>query len=353
MNTMVETAAPLAAHLSWRRRMRAGLPDAARMLVGAMTAYVLAHLLQLHEAHWAVLSALVTGRAQAGGTARAGLERLFATIAGAALAAAVAAVRAWHVDGAVLLFCVLAPLCLLVTLKPAYRAAPVAALIVMSSGPIAGAGPLGTAILRTTEIALGALASVLVSLVVFPSRARAKAHEHAAAILHRLAEWLRCIAQADGGQGTEKLREDLRAELREMTVLAHTAGWRRKRDGQTVRLLRVLTALHGDVGFLARAVARKPLNVDASCAELALPLRAIARQMDDIGAAATSGGPLPSSAELRAALKNSAAATTLERDPIPAFLLRSIAIALAHVAAALSPDEVPPPDEKSTAPATS
>jgi hypothetical protein len=68
MNTAVTNVA-LADHASWRRRMRSGLPDAVRMLIAAMLAYALAHALQLREAHWAVLSALITGRAQAGGTA--------------------------------------------------------------------------------------------------------------------------------------------------------------------------------------------------------------------------------------------------------------------------------------------
>ena len=315
--------------------MRVGLPDAARMLAAAMLAYLLARLLQLHEAHWAVLSALVTGRAQAGGTARAGVERLLATIAGAALAAAVAAIRAWHVDGGVLLFAVLAPLCLLVALKPAWRAAPIAALIVLSSGPVAGYGALDTAILRTVEIALGALASVAVSLSVFPARGEARARDHAAAILHRLAHWLRGIGSASEDAADEKLRDQLRADLRELGVLAHTAGWRRRRDAHAARLLRVLTALHGDVGFLARSVTRKSLQVGADGA-LAAPLHALAAQLDAAGNAASAGGALPAAAEVRAAVQQAAAGSAHDAAPVEAFLLRSVLIGLLHVIGVLA-----------------
>jgi len=323
---------PLRAHESWRRRLRVGLPDAARMLLAAMLAYVLAHALHLREVHWAVLSALITGRAQAGGTARAGAERLLATIAGAALAAAAAAARAWQVDGALLLFGVLAPLCLLATLKPAYRTAPIAALIVLSSGPIAGAGPLGTAIERTTEIALGALASVAVSLAVFPSRARAKVDEHGAAILHRLAQWLRLMPGEHAAGEAEKLREELRGELRELTVLVQTSGWRRRREEYGARVLRALMALHGDVGFLARTLARQPLRIDAGAVEFTQALQALAGQMDRVATASANRETLPAADEVRAALRDAIAS---QPQPVAVFLLRSIGIALGQAVAAL------------------
>jgi len=336
MNTAVMNAT-LADHSSWRRRLRAGLPDAARMLCAAMLAYTLAHLLQLREAHWAVLSALITGRAQAGGTARAGVERLIATIAGAALAAAVAAVRAWQIDGAVLLFVVLAPLCLLATLKPGYRTAPVAALIVLSSGLISGTGPLVTAVLRTTEIALGSLASIAVSLVVFPSRATAKINDHAASILHHLAAWLR---QLSLGGDDQTLREAVRAELREFGVLAHTANWRKRRDDRAMRLLRVLMALHGDVGFLARTSTRKTLRVDARAADFAAVLARFATQFDALADVAVGGASPPPAEELYDAIKAFAAARTADEREVPLFLLRSLAVGLAHVSAVLSPPPV-------------
>jgi len=325
----------LAQHLDWRRRLRDGLPDAARMLLAAMLAYALAHLLQLREAHWAVLTALITGRAQAGGTARAGAERLFATIAGAALAASVAALRAWHVDGAVLLFGVLAPLCLLVAVQPAFRTAPVAALIVLSSGLIAGTGPFVTAVLRTTEIALGSLCSVLVSMLVFPTRARAKSREQAATILHRLAEWLRRLR--DDSTDTEQLREQLRTDLRELIVLARTAGWRKRQDNEAARLGRALMALQGDAGFLARALARKPLrDMDETSANaLHAQIANLAGALDAVATAAQGKGELPSRAQVQGTIASGSGAGV---PPVAQYLLQSVAGSLLNVIAVLAPE---------------
>ncbi len=246
----------------WRAQLRENWPDAVRLFAGALLAYLLAHLLGLREVHWAVLTALITARGHAGGTARAGLERLIATVAGAVLAVLVAYVRhSFEVDSGILLFAALAPLCLLVAVKPAYRGAPVAALIVLSAHPAIGSGPLATAILRTIEIAIGALACMLVAAFVFPSRARARARAHAAAALRLLAHGLRGMFVSDDAEGArfEALREPIRHELRELTILAQTSGWRKYADPEITRLLRLIYALNGDVSYLARAIARKPL----------------------------------------------------------------------------------------------
>ncbi len=247
---------------NWRARLGETWPDAVRLLAGAMLAYLLARLLSLHETHWAVLTALITARGHAGGTARAGVERLIATVAGAGIAIAAAWLRhAWHVDSGVILFVALAPLCFLVALKSNYRGAPIAALIVLSAGPAAGMGPFETALLRTGEIALGAIASMIVAAAVFPSRSKAKPRAHAAAAMRLLAQWLRVLlaGEAENGKRIERLREEIKHELRELTILAHTSGWKKMQDKELERLLKIVSALSADVGFFARAVARRPL----------------------------------------------------------------------------------------------
>lgn len=260
MSAIAKPSLPL--QFDWRAHLRDNWPDAVRLFAAALLAYLLARLLGLREVHWAVLTALITARGHAGGTARAGVERLVATIAGAMLAMLVAYVRhIFDVDSGFLLFAALAPLCLLVAVKPAYRGAPVAALIVLSAHPAAGTGPLATAVLRTGEIALGAFACVLVAAVVFPSRARARARAHAATALRLLAHGLREMFASENAPGArfEALREPIRHELRELTILAQTSGWRKYADPEIARLLRLTYALNGDIAYLARAVARKPL----------------------------------------------------------------------------------------------
>jgi uncharacterized membrane protein YccC len=324
---------------SLRTQLRENWPDAARLLAAAMLAYALARALGLHEAHWAVLTALITARGHAGGTARAGLERLAATIAGAALATAAASARhAFAIDQAVVLFAALAPLCLLVAVRPNYRGAPVAALIVLSAGPAAGLGPLGTALLRTGEIAIGAVASVLVSAVVFPSRGKARPRAHAATILRFVSRWLRQLSGSDGpGEDrTEALREAIRKELRELTILAHTSGWRKLQDRDTARLLKIVSAVHADTGFLARALARKPLEGVAQSLREPLDsvLDALAAAFEQGADALGGSAPAPSREAVDAALKALAAKARETADRIEP----RHAHALVYVVGALATD---------------
>ncbi len=334
---------------SWRVRLWETWPDAVRLLSGAMLAYLLARLLSLHEAHWAVLTALITSRGHAGGTARAGVERLIATVAGAGLAIAVAWLRhAWQIDSGIVLFLALAPLCLLVAVKPNYRGAPVAALIVLSAGPAAGMGPLDTALLRTGEIALGAIASMIVSAVVFPSRSQAKPKAHAAAMLRLLAQSLR-VSLLEGeneGKRVEHLREEIRHELRELTILAHTSGWKKMQDKGLERLLKTVSVLHADVGFLTRAVARKPLA--PVVAALREPVDAVAQSLiaaaGQAAQALTAGSPFPAGEDIDAKLEALAAAAreaSSHAEPrhvhLLTYLLRTVSGDLGRIGVASSP----------------
>jgi len=287
MNAIAKTRLP---RFDWRAQLRENWPDAVRLFAAALLAYVLARLLELHEVHWAVLTALITARGHAAGTARAGLERLIATVAGALLAMLAAYARhLFEIDNGVLLFAALAPLCLLVAVKPAYRGAPVAALIVLSAHPAVGTGPLATAVLRTVEIAIGALACIVVAAVVFPSRARARARAHAAAALRLLAHGLHGLFALDDAdaEGFETLREPIRHELRELTILAQTSGWRKYADPEITRLLRLTYALNGDIAYLARAPAQATAEaLAAGCERSATALvDAAAADLDSVDAA--------------------------------------------------------------------
>ena len=97
-------------------------------------------------------------------------------------------------------------------------------------------------------------------------------------------------------------------------------------------------ALQGDVGFLARATARKPLrdSLDVCANEFKATLAGLAKLADDIGSSAITGAALPSAAQMRAPFKDFSAAAGGGADlQVPMFLLRSVANALGHVAATL------------------
>jgi uncharacterized membrane protein YccC len=261
-------------------RLRRGWPDALRMVLAAVGSFALSQALHLPEAFWAVLTALVAARPHAAGTARAGLDRLVGTIAGAAVATAFALTHL-HLSQLELLLAVLVPLCLLVALHDNYRAAPIAALIVLSGGMI-GESPVNTALYRTSEIAVGALVAFIVSALIVPKRADNRSFDHAAMVAKLLSRFvgLVLVPQDAAEAATDSVKEQLRGELRELAVLTHTSRWRRTADTAVGRLARLMTALNADVGFIERTVARSPVKEEASAFEV--PLREISGAFESL-----------------------------------------------------------------------
>lgn len=261
-------------------RIRRGWPDALRMVVAAVGSFALSQALHLPEAFWAVLTALVATRPHAAGTARAGIDRLMGTVAGAAVATAFALTHL-HLTQLELMFAVLVPLCLLVAVHENYRAAPVAALIVLSGGML-GHSPLATALYRTSEIAVGALVAFVVSALVLPKRGDHKALDHAASA----ARLLSCLVGPalvphEGSEAlADSVKEKLRAELRQLMLLTHASRWKRRSQNAISRLTRLLSALSADIGFIERTVGRPPVHEEAMA--FAAPLREIANAFEGL-----------------------------------------------------------------------
>lgn len=254
-------------------RLRKGWPDAVRMVLAAVGSYALSQVLHLPEAFWAVLTSLVATRPHAAGTARAGVDRLIGTVAGAAVATAFALTHL-HLTQLELLFAVLVPLCLLVAVHENYRAAPVAALIVLSGGMMGGS-PLNTALYRTSEIAVGALVAFIVSALVLPNRGDDKAFGHAASVAKYLSRLVGVALLPQEGAETfsEHLKETLRAELRQLAMLTHYSRWRRAAETNVSKLARLMSALNADVGFIERTIVRSPVKEEAVAFDA--PLREI------------------------------------------------------------------------------
>ena len=136
-----------------------------RLASAVLLSFVVSALLHLPEGFWAVMSALIVVRPDTGSTLGAGWDRIRGALVGTALGLAGAGLR--HVGGAH----ALAPLVLVTLLafaaglSPALRSAPISALIVVTSGGIAGHSAGQVALLRALEIGIGIAAAVLVSLV--------------------------------------------------------------------------------------------------------------------------------------------------------------------------------------------
>lgn len=257
--------------------------DPLRLVVAAILAYTAAQALRLPEFYWAVLTALIVTRPGVGATMQAGGARLAGTVGGAALAALVAGSRAWHPPEILLLVAVLLPLGVLITWLPDWRTAPIAAVIVLSSGPV-GASPWHAALLRIGEIALGAVIGIAVSWLLLPSRAVPRAARLLGRCLGRLAAMLDATVAGDAVRA-ETEREAARDALRALVLVGRSAPWERADKAALAQTAKRATRLYNDMAFLVRVIeaARAAGSVAIGgerLAPLAAAFAAVARAQD-------------------------------------------------------------------------
>ena len=148
---------------------------AIRVSAAGGLAFAIAGWLQLPQGFWAVITAVIVMQASLGASLKAAFDRLLGTLAGAAWGGLVAVLLGGlgfpHFIFAVVL--ALLPLAYLAAVNPAFKVAPVTALIVMLPNPLVQVPPLEAAFDRVLEIALGNAVGLFVALTVFPARARA------------------------------------------------------------------------------------------------------------------------------------------------------------------------------------
>ena len=175
---------------AWLRRRRAEMRLALRITVAGLLAFAFAHLWDLRQGYWAVLTAVIVVQANVGGSLKAATDRLFGTLAGAAYGVLVATLlpqgdALWRGLALVLL---LVPLAVAAALRPGLRVAPVTAIIVLLGSASQTIGLFPSAIERVIGIALGSAIAFVVSLLVLPTRAHAQLAEATAGILDLLAD---------------------------------------------------------------------------------------------------------------------------------------------------------------------
>ena len=160
-----------------------------------------------------------------------------------------------------LLAAVLVPTSLLAATSREYRTAPIAALIVISSGTVGGSA-VGAAVARTIEIALGSLVSVLVT-VVFRSRSPEASLASVLGFLKHLDQLMAYVAGRTD-RSVEKWRRmqaDLRGELRDLATTAGSVARRQDRE-RLQGVLRILSGLQTDVLLIAHARRKVERPVD-------------------------------------------------------------------------------------------
>jgi uncharacterized membrane protein YccC len=164
-----------------------------RVTVAAVTSFVLAQFLAIPLAGlWAVLTAVIVTQMSVGGSLKATIEYYVGTLGGAVYAGAIGALIPHDNELSLLVVLALAvaPLALLAAVNPHFRVGPFTAVLVVLGTSATHSDPIGSAVYRVIEVALGGATGLVVSLLVLPERAQVLLIETAADMLELLAQAL-------------------------------------------------------------------------------------------------------------------------------------------------------------------
>jgi uncharacterized membrane protein YccC len=172
-----------------RPHLRYGL----RVTVTGVAAFVAARSLNFPlQGLWSVLTAIVVSQVSVGGSLRATIEYNVGTIGGALYATMIglAIPHATPASQTLVLALAVGPMAVAAAISPSFRVAPFSAVLVLLIGVQLGESPIVSAATRVLEVAIGGAVAVIVSLLVFPERARGLGLDAASGILERMAELL-------------------------------------------------------------------------------------------------------------------------------------------------------------------
>jgi uncharacterized membrane protein YccC len=295
-------AAPALQHITglWRHgRWRPGVQLAAAVAL----AWGVSVALHLPESFWSVMSVLIVMRPSAGSTLDAGSDRVRGTAVGAVCG--LAGVYLQH-HGAPVLATTLGVVMLLAfagAAVPGLRSAPVAALIILSAGGIAGHSALQVALLRMVQIGIGVGVALAVSTVMSEYHAGERFDTGCAALLHGIARRM-AGTQRPAEAEVARIHAGTRAALGRLAVLAGSADlearwWRRGAAAGTARTYRNRAGLAARIFQDAVVLDRVCRQADGAATEsfrheAAQAAAAAAAAVDGVAdALASKGGPAP------------------------------------------------------------
>jgi hypothetical protein len=278
--------------LAFYRTHQASFLIALRVGLSASLAYLAGSLLHLHETFWPVLSAVIVARGGAQGAGGSAKDRLAGTLVGAVVGLVTALLLRLGLPQWVLLFLAMAPMAFLSADKPAFRAAPVAAMIVLSAastgkGEYYGAG---VALMRVLDVGLGTLVAMFVTQILLPSNAVKVMRLDAAALTGPFGTLL-ALAVRPGDEESRgkfiRLNAKTRRDMRDLVAAARQLG-AKGTDEFTQALLRT----HGTIVFMMRALGGAPMADDIGTA-LRPVVGAARAQLDHLRVLLTDGTPVP------------------------------------------------------------
>jgi uncharacterized membrane protein YccC len=298
---------------------KAQLALAVRVTVAAFGALAAALALNLMLPLWAVLTSLIVTQMSVGRSLKATRDYMFGTIGGAIYGGAIAVLIPHSGEGALLALLVLAvaPLAFVAAINPSLNAATVTAVIVLLVPTMNHANPLDSAIDRVLEVTVGAVAGLLASFFVLPSRAHSQIRVSAARLLELIAaafsELLAGLTRGRDNDALHQIQDGIGTALVGLNATGAEAERERaahlSSGPDTGPLLRTVLRLRHDVVMIGRAsVVPLPLDLQMRlAAPLAKVSDAIVSYLRSIADALRTGVGAPAIWPVQAALQGYAA----------------------------------------------
>jgi uncharacterized membrane protein YccC len=311
---------------AWLKFRKVELGLGVRVTVAAMGALAAALAFGLKLPLWAVMTAIIVTQMSVGRSLKATRDYLLGTVGGAIYGGAVAILIPHSGEGALLAVLVLAvaPLAFVAAINPSLNVATVTSIIVLLL-PVSSHGtPLDSAIDRVLEVAVGAITGLLVSFLVFPSRAHSQIRMSAPRMLELMAaalnELLSGLTRGRDNDALHTLQDGIGTALVGLNAIGAEAE--REREARlstgpdTGPLLRTILRLRHDLVMIGRAsVVPLPAQLQQ---RLAAPLARVSQTIVDylrtIAAALRTGRGAPAIWPVQAALEAYAAEVAAVRS---------------------------------------
>lgn len=186
------------------------LKQAVKTAIAGVLALWITDLFHLPQGYWAAISALIVMQSNVGATLTASRTRLAGTAVGAIVGGMFVALFGANMLGFALAVAIAFLACDLLRLADSQRLATVTVAIIMLISANASAWVI--ALHRFSEVALGIVVALLVSLTVWPSHARSSVRKGLADTLGKLALLFRAILRCYRGH-EDSTAETLKAEV--------------------------------------------------------------------------------------------------------------------------------------------
>jgi hypothetical protein len=256
------------------RSRKTQLALAVRVTVAAIAAFAIATAFHLMLPLWAVLSSLIVTQMSVGRSLKVTRDYMFGTIGGAIYGGAIAVFIPHSGEGGLLALLVLAvaPLAFIAAINPSLNTATVTAVIVLLVPAMNHGDPVGSAVDRVMEVAVGAFTGLLVSFLVLPSRAVSQIRVNAATLLELLAaafaELLAGLTRGLDNDALHRIQDGIGAAITGLNATGAEAERERaahlSSGPDTGPLLRTIQRLRHDVVMIGRAsVVPLPANLQA------------------------------------------------------------------------------------------